>query len=372
MEAIHYFIGIAILSTVWAIIYKRLVQSKPVKKDKTFDGPSSALGQTVVAPSLASELPAGKNVVWCSSFQLAWNALKDDILKEPVELIKHRELAELLSRSGPSEKDIAPGDYYANAGLVMDDIVQTIQDDMRKKFPEEPVPKFGDIGPETALVLYSFLSANVPFEIPYFENDQKLVFVDSSGRETPVHSFGIRQKDQYAYHELREQLEILFREYDKRHNLKECAIDLCKQASPNQIIIAMVEPKATLAETVTYVDEKASQKVEDEYASRFRTNDTLLVPNLSWRIVHDYAELEGDSLANDAFKGYPIEKVQQAIQFRLDRSGAELKSETKICCGSMYTDFVFDRPFMIYMKKRGAEYPYFVMWIDNAELLEQY
>ncbi len=363
---------IAIITVVCAISCKPPGQSGPVKKDKTFDGPSTELGQTVVVPSLASELPGGKNVVWCSSFQLAWNGLKDDIIKEPVELAEHRELAELLNRPGPSKKDIGPDDYYANAGLVADGIIETIQNDMRKKFPEEPVPDFGDIGPATAVVSYSFLSANVRFKMPYFENDQKLVFVDSSGRETPVRSFGIREKDDYAYYKLREQLEILFRDYEPDFKLKECAIDLCAKSRPNQIVIAMVEPRATLADTVAYIDQKAGPKAERGYMSRFGPNDVLLVPNLFWKIVHDYAELEGNHLENDKFKGYPIEKARQVIQFRLDRSGAELKSESKMYCLPMPTYFVFDRPFLIYMKKRGAEYPYFVMWIDNAELLEQY
>jgi hypothetical protein len=30
----------------------------------------------------------------------------------------------------------------------------------------------------------------------------------------------------------------------------------------------------------------------------------------------------------------------------------------------------FDRPFLIYLKKRDAARPFFVMWVDNAELLQ--
>jgi hypothetical protein len=33
--------------------------------------------------------------------------------------------------------------------------------------------------------------------------------------------------------------------------------------------------------------------------------------------------------------------------------------------------YVFDRPFLIYLKKRGATRPYFAMWVDNAELLRR-
>ena len=65
-------------------------------------------------------------------------------------------------------------------------------------------------------------------------------------------------------------------------------------------------------------------------------------------------------------KGY----VQQDILFRLDRSGAELKAEAKSYALPIPTYFVFDRPFLIYMKKRGKSQPYFVMWVENAELLQ--
>jgi len=31
--------------------------------------------------------------------------------------------------------------------------------------------------------------------------------------------------------------------------------------------------------------------------------------------------------------------------------------------------FLFNQPFLVYMKKRNADQPFFVMWVDNAELL---
>jgi hypothetical protein len=35
--------------------------------------------------------------------------------------------------------------------------------------------------------------------------------------------------------------------------------------------------------------------------------------------------------------------------------------------------FYFNRPFLIYVKKRGPEYsPFFVMWVDNAELMKEF
>jgi hypothetical protein len=100
-------------------------------------------------------------------------------------------------------------------------------------------------------------------------------------------------------------------------------------------------------------------------------NDVLLVPDFFWHITHRFAELEGQAFMNPTLKGQRMDVAQQDILFRLDRSGAELESEAKIYALPIPTYYVFDRPFLIYMKKRGEPHPYFVMWVDNAELLQK-
>jgi hypothetical protein len=32
--------------------------------------------------------------------------------------------------------------------------------------------------------------------------------------------------------------------------------------------------------------------------------------------------------------------------------------------------YAVDGPFLIYLQKHGAAHPFFVMWVDNAELLQ--
>ncbi len=65
-----------------------------------------------------------------------------------------------------------------------------------------------------------------------------------------------------------------------------------------------------------------------------------------------------------------MDVAQQDILFKLDRSGASLRSEAKMYTLGKGPSFIVDNPFLIYMKKRGADLPYFVMWVDNAELLQ--
>ncbi|MHC4438388.1 MAG: hypothetical protein ACYS3S_13590, partial [Planctomycetota bacterium] len=57
--------------------------------------------------------------------------------------------------------------------------------------------------------------------------------------------------------------------------------------------------------------------------------------------------------------------------FKLDSCGAMLESEATIMTASIPRYFIFNRPFLIYMKKRDCEQPFFVMWVDNAELLNR-
>ncbi|MEW6358471.1 MAG: hypothetical protein AB1696_19210 [Planctomycetota bacterium] len=99
--------------------------------------------------------------------------------------------------------------------------------------------------------------------------------------------------------------------------------------------------------------------------------DVLLVPNMHWRIAHRFSEVEGRPFSNPSLAGQRMDVALQEIEFRLDRSGAELRTEAKQYCMPIPVCYVGDAPFLLLIKKHGAERPYFVMWVDNAELLQQ-
>lgn len=127
------------------------------------------------------------------------------------------------------------------------------------------------------------------------------------------------------------------------------------------------QAQPTLAETVAAVEERIETTTKHDGLG---PNDVLLVPEMAWHIAHRFAELEGQAFTNAQLKGQSIDLARQDIQFRLDRSGAELKSEAKTYMLPVPTYYVFNRPFILYMKKRAM--PYFVMWVQNAELLNKW
>lgn len=340
-------------------------------RTKSFDGESSELKQTIIVPTLDTPFQPGKNIIWCSSFQIAWNELKDSVIKGPVVLSGAKPIYERLNNAQQSKNDLPEDSYLSMAGVVAQGIVERIQSGMKKRFSSKPVPQFPNVGPDY-IIAYSFLNANVKFKIPFYENNRKLVFVDSQGRKTEVTSFGIRPEDGGTSRKLRDQVKILYMRREPQHfRPSEFAVDLCRFSKPNQIVLARVGLKGTLEQTLLDLQNKLNEfsKQPGGKCPEIGITDVLFVPNFFWRIVHHFREIEGKVLLSRPYSGYELIEAKQMVDFRLDRSGARLKSEARIIFKGLSMRYVFDKPFLIYIRKRGAEYPFFVMWVDNTELL---
>jgi hypothetical protein len=335
-----------------------------------FDGDSHLLKATDVVATLDTPIRAGKNAVWCASFLSAWKTLETDLAKGPISLQGSPQLAASLNAAADPRAQIPPESLYVAAGWNQKGIIAQISDDLKRRFPAKARPTFPGIRPDS-FVAYAYLEASLKFSIPYFQNRKPMVFSDSGGKKTELASFGVGEEDAYAYFKLRRQPKVLFKTADKRNisRAAECVLDLDCNSQPNQIVLALMEPRASLAATLAAVEERVASAKPVAHSGNLGPNDVLLVPDIVWRISHRFAELEGREFANTALKGQRMDVAQQDIQFCLNRGGAELKSEAKTFYRPIPTYYVFDRPFLLYMKKRGSDQPYFVMWVDNVELL---
>lgn len=344
----------------------------------TFQGDSGWLKETVIVPTLDTPVPPGKNAIWCASFQLAWNCLKNDVIGEPVKVAGADTVTDRLNGSSVTSAEVLPESCFALAGLATDDLLGHIQQELTTRFPDAPLP---EVKPSTVLIAYAYLKAAARFSIPFFENTAALDFADVAGNHTAVGSFGIRREDEDAYYQLRQQVQILH-EANPVHREDETsgcivptefAVDPCRMTMPYQVVLAVVPRHDILAATLAELESKmrawsAGSQLE------FGPRDVLLVPNMSWRITHHFRELEGREklLLNRGFDGLWLETAMQTIEFTLDRGGAELASEGKVLFEPIPRHYVFDRPFLVCLKKRGAEQPFFVLWVENAELLTRF
>jgi hypothetical protein len=344
----------------------------------TFSGSSEKLAATEIVPTLDTQFATNKNVIWCASFEAAWKAL-EDLAGEPVLVEGSPGVAKSLNDAPDPRTNIPPECLYVAAGWNQKGIVQQIQKEFIQKFPSEQAPEFPGISPGS-FVAYSCLKANLKFKVPYRQNRNPLVFTSGDGQTTKVNSFGLLPGDHDKYMKIRKQGRVLFCKFDeKARALDEFAIDLCSDSSPSQIVIAKISPKPTFSAALGHI-EKGIQEWKKELRQensdlaedlqRIGPSDQLLVPDFHWFISHTFSQIQGKPLENVRLKGQRLDMVRQDILFRLDKNGAELSSIAWMATMGGPRQFFCDRPFLIYMKKRGASTPYFAMWVDNAELMQ--
>ncbi len=461
----------------------------------SYSGTSTGLNKTIVVPALEREIPDGKNVIWCSSFQIAWNRLKDDLIKEPVEINNAGGISKFLNTAPQSESDISPESYFAFAGVSSPGLTDKFQNELNQKFPNSNIIIPGNF--QNGLITYCYLEANVKFKYDYVADWKPILFTDSSGKKSLVSAFGLGWSEKHKYPNQRTQIKLFYYKKGVVNAEDEYILDLCVFSEPYQVILAKVKPQGTLAETVAWIDkkidptiftdeeildwkgihadlkskenlyvnalikvmqsknkdfalsqsviEKPNHEIKQNFVKElneilnYRTlydeklfkslnigwhleqyieshgikelsdssirkinrrfiehtfngkikriddvdpseishlatweEDLLSVPNIYWDIEHHFSELEGPDkkFSNRGFEETYLDAAIQRTRFKLDRKGAEVSSEAVGWLGEIGDkNLEFNRPFLLYMKKRGAKYPFLVMWIDNAELL---
>ena len=350
---------------------------------------SADLKQTSVVATVDCPVPEHRNVIWCSTFQMAWNRLKNDIISEPVNIIDVEELAARLNHVKVSETDLEEESYYATAGFVGKGIIEQIHKEMKKRFPSEPVPVFIKsyrTMPDAAIA-YSYLNVDIRFKYPFYTNDRAFTFEDSNGMRTDVTSFcniakGWGSNSEQVY----KQVDILYYKHAEQPSDVEFVVDLCKYTSPYQVVLGRVPRRNTLGETVTAVEQKISEFKNDPYYEQRRKlqtpelspGDILIVPDVLYKLTHHFTELQGKGLGNRQWQGYFILEARQMIDFALSRTGVTVKSWAAPVAGPAGRPpqprrLYFNRPFLVYVKKRMPDHsPFFVMWVDNAELMKKF
>jgi len=346
---------------------------------------SKSLKQTVVVATLDCPLAEHKNAIWCSTFQMAWDKFKGDIIGEPIRLIGSEDLATRLNQATFPTRDVEPQSYYVNAGFVESGIIEQIQRGMASRFPSEPAPHFDDgyrTLPKVALA-YAYLSVDVGFTHAYYVDSTPFLFAASDGQISRVSSFC-----SYAFGAdntmVREQVDILHYRDGDTVDSTEFAVDLCTHTKPYQVILARVPRCGTLGEIHRVVQERIAKFKEDpDYAtlSKLRPIDKLVAPDVLYKLTHHFDELLGKDLANPKWPETYVFDAMQKIDFTLSRTGVILKSEARMATATRGASLPrqllkprllrFDKPFLICVKKREANAtPFFLMWVDNAELMQ--
>lgn len=323
------------------------------------DAGEKALKDTVVTAHLKRKHRTGTNLVWCGTFQMAWDELSS-LGKGPVQLDGAPAMVAVLNARLTSKEDIDEASYVARAGLGKDGIVETIKVELNKKFPQGAAPLLvpSSVSPMSILA-YAYLAKALTFKTPFPRVRRPVVF-----QGIRVTCFGASHEEEpSSWKAQQRQVSIL----DYRSG-KDFLVELLTQQDGDRLLLARTDAEGTLLETIQSV----LQRVERAQPSTLEDDDRMAVPLVNFDLRRDYAEIVGKRLQGT---GYVVEHASQRILFNLNERGASLASEASYWAALANgkpkppKHLIFDGPFLVLLMRKGAKMPYFAAWIENAELL---
>jgi hypothetical protein len=332
--------------------------------------PAEKLPDTDVLPYTGGPITQGRNYLYCGTFQLAWNEMQQQIVKAPIQLEGNPPMADFLNKGPFQKSDLSAESFLAMAGSVDKGIVEEIRQAMAEKFPsaamEAPEPL-----EDTAFYAYAYLEKALAFREAFDRLPEPLPF-HSGGKEFPVAGFGFR--DLEVSSERDEQIEKQATILDYRGD-DDFILALNTTSERDQIVLAKIPPQKTLQETIAAVQARIEQSPLEEWNRGVHASESLVVPIISVGVERRYAELIGRHLRNRGWELYSVSEARQGIRFRLDEYGARLESDSvlglKSAMPAKPRQFVFDRPFLIYLKEQSSQRSYFALWVETPEVLQQ-
>lgn len=330
---------------------------------------SNDLSRTLITPILDTEIKPDQNRIYCATFQLAWNELRDSI---PWHQPEDPEIIIQLDKK-IFVKDYLSEDCYVAMSGTWKNIAEKINRILKEKFGDEAwflikERVLENRFTENALMAYAFLFKDLIFKTMFESLDEPILFGFQEG-VVKVEGFGIKEFNPKAekHKNLGKQVSIYYYSVDYTKGYwPEFVIELKPQSSSEEIIIAQISPKKTLLETIRSTQEIIAGNDPDS----LREDETIQIPKFDFDIEHNFTEIE-------KYLAFLVEgpaKAYQRIKFRLNEKGAVLKSEAIIAVEEtiMARRFIVSKPFLIYLKQKDSPYPYFAMWVENGEILKKH
>ena len=311
-----------------------------------------------ITTALTLEDEITNDTIWCGTFQLIWNDLKNDLAKQDIVFTPQLEVVENLNKETFTTKDISDEYYYKKVGTPSLALKEEIEKAIKDKF-NETSDILDDFEWENRdpkdYFLYAMLKKEFKFEKAFEELSN-----DTFGEYENIKYFGIKSRDK---DELRKQVNVLY--YNSEDDF---AIKLNTKQEDEVILCKNPEGKS-FNEIFKNITDK-----EKNYNGNKRLTEAekLKVPNIKLKEKTEFTEIQDKPYLFSNGDVYSIEKAIQTIEFELDRTGGKIKSEAGIMNkaeSAMPIDeprrFYIDDTFAIFLIEEDKEVPYFAGLIND-------
>ena len=280
------------------------------------------------------------NNLWVGTLDLAWKDLKDRIKINNIEIEGgNPKIVDELNNSTFSKEMLDSNDYEINVERTYTDGYK-IDATLKKEL--------------------NFLEV---FDNFSYDHTQ-WTFGDS---EEYIKYFGINNA---SLEEMNQNVEVLFYNKTENENMIDMAIKL-KTKEGDEIILYRTDDNKSFDEYYKDIELKSSQY---EGSREFSEDDQLRIPYIRINGMISYNELYDKEIKDS--NGLYIYDVIQNVNFSLNEKGCNLSSKA-----TMVTEYMGINPntkycyfmdtFILFMKEKDSNRPYFALKVDNSDILEK-
>lgn len=304
---------------------------------------------------------------WCSTFQLVWNDMKNEIVKTDVVFNPQLEMVENLNKESFTEDMLSDEYYFKIYGFKNLELKEKIQKGIKEKFNQ------------TSDILDDFDWNNDALDDPTssdirryffytmlyreFKYKSKFSVLDNAkfGEYEDIKYFGVNKNSKEA---VRKQIEVLF--YNSKDDF---AVKI--KTKDNDEVIFYKNPEG---ETFKEIYDSMMKKTNEYEESRdFSEKDFFMAPILSFNVKREYKELANKKFNTADGNIAMIEKAIQSIKFSLDETGGKVKSEagvdswktTSMAEEEKTRYFNVNDTFALFLKEEKRNVPYLALRVDD-------
>ncbi|WP_018342703.1 hypothetical protein [Cytophaga aurantiaca] len=319
-------------------------KKNPISQEFPKEIPLKKVKSTEFILTLENKLSDSLNSIYSPTMLFAWQEIKN-YYKTPIEISPENSLDfKLINRSNTFQNVLNKDEYETTVSFI------------------------------DGIEVSAYFKKALPFVLPFHTQDEPLDF-----NRSKVRSFGLNYPD----NELHDYFQILYYLDDDHF-----AIKLFPADTSSEIILAKgINISGTFSDLVVSTNnwikkgDKEKNIKEKLWRYGFQNGDHLIIPAIKFNIGTNYPSLEGQSFTSGSTP-HAIVKTYQQTAFIFDEYGAIIESEATITCDTTCVlptpvekpipkQMIFDKPFVIFIKKKDSPNPYFAMKVMNAELMEK-
>lgn len=366
-------VSIIILIVSGVFAYSQITKKTEIEEPKATSSSQTSLSSTEeITTVLTLDDEITDNTIWCGTFQLIWNDLKNDLAKQDIVFNPQLKVVENLNKETFTTKELSEASYYKKIGTPSLKLKEEIEKAIKDKF-NETSDILDDFDWENRDPLDYFLYVMLKKEFQFekaFEELENGKFRDYDN----VKYFGIKSDETG---ELKQQVDVLY--YKSKDDF---AVKL-RTKQEDEVILCKNPEGKTFGEIYNNILDKTEVKVynmptnQDNYEAikvygELKEGELLKVPNIKLKEKNEITEIEDKKFLFSNGEVYSIEKALQTIEFELDRTGGKIKSEAgmmvkneSVAIMDEIREFSIDDTFAIFLIEKGKDKPYFAGKIND-------